>query len=117
MWPFRRSARKIDLTEYENVVLRPLEDGTMEGIAEYLQVRLGRIRYLAATRRTATATDIAVVDEEMDRICREMAADIESYQVGTPEIPVLSERLQRMVRLTLEEMGEMRDRARQHVDG
>ena len=117
MWPFRRSARKVDLTDYENVVLGPLEHGTMEGVAEYLHVRLGRIDYLATTRRTASTTETAAVDEEMDRICREMAVDIESYQVGTPQIPALNKRLQLMMRLGLEEMCKMRDKAREHVDG
>lgn len=88
----------------------PAPLNTIEGLSEYLQDRLLRMQDLIRVRRGVSVTELAAIDEEMDRICREMAEDIEKFRV---EIPGLSERLQRMMRITLEEICEQRDKARQ----
>jgi hypothetical protein len=114
MWPFRRTARKSDrakLIDYDSVP-GPPRNG-LEGISDYLQDRLGRMHALTAARRTAGPADLPGIDEKMDLICREVAADLENSRIGTSSIPQLNERLRRMVRLTLEEMLELRDKAQQ----
>jgi hypothetical protein len=78
---------------------------SIAGISDYLQERLGRMQHLTRTRRGASVSELAVIDEEIDRMCQGMAEDIEEFQV--------SERIRRMMRLTLEEICEQRDKARQ----
>lgn len=83
---------------------------TIEGLSQYLQDRLPRALDLIRARRGVSVSELAAIDEEIDRICREMAEDIEKFR-GEPL--KLSERLQRMMRLTLEEICEQRDKSRQ----
>jgi hypothetical protein len=65
---------------------------------------------LLRARRGVSVSELAAIDEELDRMCREMAEDVEKFSVGPDG---LSERLQRMMRITLEEICEQRDKARQ----
>lgn len=101
---FRRSAPKNRTPDRSQAPLN-----TIEGLSNYLQDRLRRMRDLTNARRGARGSELAAVDEEMDRICREMAEDIEKFSVGPDR---LSERLQRMMRITLDEVCDMRDKAR-----
>lgn len=83
---------------------------TIGGLSNYLQDRLNRMHHLTRVRRGVSVSELAAVDEEMDRICREIAEDIEKSRGGPAP---LSKRLQRMMRVGLEEICEMRDKARQ----
>lgn len=85
----------------------PPEPTTLEGVSTTLQSWLSRMRDLIAARRSASTTEIAAIDEKIDQLCREAAEDVEQTQGGA-----LSVRLQRMKRLTLDEMLEWRDDAR-----
>jgi hypothetical protein len=119
MWPFRRAARKSARTkfvDYDSVPKPPVVDGLV-GLSEYLRDRTGRMHALIAARRTASPAELPSIDEKMDLICREVAADLDNSRIGTSSIPQLNERLRRMVRLTLEEMLEIRDKARQERRG
>jgi hypothetical protein len=121
MWLFRRAARKSDRAEfidYDHAPKPPVVDG-IGSLSRYLRDRLSRMHALIAAQRTASPADLPDIDEKMDLICREVAADLENSRIGTSSIPQLNERLRRMVRLTLEEIIELRDKARQErrVDG
>ena len=68
------------------------------------------MQYLIRARPGVSVFELAAIDDEIDRICREMAEDIEKFRVGPDR---LSKGLQRMMRITLEEICEQRDKARQ----
>jgi hypothetical protein len=88
----------------------PAPLNTIEGLAGYLQDRLSRSQDLISARRGASVSELAAIDEEIDQLCREMAEDVEKFRLE----PVnLSKRLQRMLRLTLDEICEQRDKSRQ----
>jgi len=107
MLRFLRSRRSAPKPDPERP---PAPLNTIEGLGKYLQDRLLRTQELIRVRRGVSVSELAAVDEELDRICREMAEDIEKFRV---EPLKLSERLQRMMRLTLDEIREQRDKARQ----
>jgi hypothetical protein len=83
---------------------------TIGGLSNFLGERLGRVQHLIQARRGASVSELATIDEEIDQICRNMAEDIEKGEIGSDK---LSQRLQRMMRITLEEICEQRDKARQ----
>lgn len=123
MGPFRRLLRKFTFPSPEparNVVAstrRP--PARLEDVSEYLQQRMVRMNDLVGRRSRTWREDIPAIDEEMDQLCREVAEDLENSGNSKSTLPELSTRLRRMVRLTLEEMTEQRDKARQErrVDG
>lgn len=94
---------------------KPPGGETIEGLSVLLQDWLLRMQDLVAARRTAKPGDVAGIDEMMDQLCQEAAEDVER----DGSITGLSKRLQRMKRITLEELCEQRDKARQErrVDG
>lgn len=106
MWPFRR--REPTFPPYEPTP-RPPRVGGLGDLAEYLGDNLKRMQDLEARRPTATPSDLPAIDEEMNRICQDMADG-----VGIPvDERSMSTRLRRMRDLTLEELRAVRDRARQ----
>lgn len=98
MWPFRRSRPKSDN--------RPR--ATIQSISDLMLVWLNRMDELLAARHTAAPSDIPAIDEKIDQLCQEAAEDVETTRGGD-----LSVRLQRMKQLTLDELCELRDKARQ----
>ncbi|WP_133905133.1 hypothetical protein [Actinophytocola oryzae] len=62
---------------------------------------------LITTRRAASPEEFAAIDEQMDRLCEEAAANIAGERPGE-----LSKPLRRMKQLTFDEMIEMRDKAK-----
>ena len=87
---------------------QPPEPTTLEGLSATLQSWLSQMQDLLTARRSASATEIAAIDDKIDQLCREAAEDVERTQGSS----ALSVRLQRMKRLTLEEMLEQWDEAR-----
>lgn len=80
---------------------------TLGGLSELLQSWLSRMQELVAARETAAPWHLPDIDAQIDQLCQEAAE-----KVARPHTDELSERLQRMQRLVLEEMFDMRDKAR-----
>lgn len=87
---------------------RPLHPGSMEVVAELMQSWFHRMQKLLDARETAAPWQLPDIDAQIDQLCQEAAENIAS-----PHNSELSVRLQRMKRLTLEELHDMRDSARQ----
>lgn len=117
MWPFaRRKKSSLPGPASANTVAGPVG---MAEVAEYVKARMVLMKDLVARRRTAIPPDVPAIDEEMDRICLEVAADLQNSGHGHGHLPGMSKRLRLMVELTLEELRDLRDTARPapYVDG
>src|SRR5262245_26635810 len=101
MWGFPRSKSRPE----PRTTVR--HEDTLEGLSELIQGWLTRMRDLLHSRELAAPPDRPGIDEQIDQLCREAAENAEQTR-GTG----LSERLQRMKQLTLDEMLEWRDTAR-----
>src|SRR5262245_8843212 len=99
MWGFPRSKTK------PAPVVRP--DETLGGVADLLQGWLVRMQELVHARGLASPSDLAAIDEKIDQLCEEAAKEVEK-----PAQSQLGTRVQRMKRLTLEEMRDLRAKAR-----
>jgi hypothetical protein len=99
MWGFPRSKSK------PRPAVRPTD--TLEGASDLLSGWLKRMQDLGHARRLATPPARVAIDEEMDQVCQDVAEEVE--KTGREGV---SERIRRMKRLTLNEVLEMRDKAR-----
>jgi hypothetical protein len=99
MWGFTRSKKNPERT------IAPSD--TLGGVSVLLESWLTRMNDLIAARRLAYPAQLAAIDEQMEQLCQEAAENIEKSSQSA-----LGDRIQRMKQLVLNEMIELRDRAR-----